>query len=113
MTLIQRVVEYAAERHIPKKKVAAVCGIHPSVLSNWITGEVDTIPSKCIPPLARLFNVSCDELLTGEKNLTLSDDQRRVLNMFNELDRDGQLIVLATIVNERRRIDKTAINSDT
>lgn len=97
----------AQEKGIQQKTIAEACGVSAATISGWIKLNVDTIPSSCIVPLARLFECSPMEILTGEKYATndRDTDTQRLLDMYADLDWEGKQIVAATIIEEKRRLD--------
>lgn len=106
MTIIERIVQYADDRNLRRKDLYTRCGIPQSTFSSWVTANVTSIPSEFIPKIADMLNVSCEELLTGAVGHPISQDQQRLLDMYNALDWEGKQIVSAKIIAEKRRMAK-------
>lgn len=107
MTIMERIIEIAEEKHIKKADIYRNCGIPQSSFSSWTIANVTSIPSEYVVSVANYFGVSCDELLIGEKTVNrLNENEMNLIRKFNELDWDGRQIVLATLVNEKRRMEK-------
>lgn len=106
MTVMERVAQEIASRGIKQKTVCEACGASPSLLSTWLRANPPSIPSEYVPGIAKVFGMTCDELLTGEKPFALSADERRMIDMFRSLPWDGQQIVMATVVQEQRRAEE-------
>ena len=104
MTIIERILEILSEKDIPRHVLRKACGIPQSTFSTWISANVTSIPSEYIPTMANYLGVSCDELLTGNKTLSLDAEQIRLIKDFGSLDWDGKQMVLAALIGEKRRM---------
>lgn len=107
MTIIERIQAFAQEKGIQQKTLAETCGVSAATISGWIKTNVDTIPSSCVVPLAKLFECSPLEILTGEKYATddKDTDTQRLLDIFSGLDWEGKQIVTAAAISENRRLE--------
>lgn len=105
MTICERITGILAERGIMKKAVCQTLGISPSTFSTWLTANTSSIPSEYIPPLADMFGITCDELLTGKPGSTVNETEERLLDIFRSLDWDSQQIILASAVTEKRNAE--------
>ena len=106
MNIFERVLALAEERSVSKVTLRKSCDIPQSTWGTWAKANPSSIPSEYVVSIARYFNITTDELLTGEKpRLDLSDVQRRLIDGFDKLDWDGQQIVLAALVTELRRME--------
>ena len=106
MTIMERIYALAEPKGIKKADIYNNCGIPQSSFSVWTNANPESIPSEYIPALAKYLGVSCDELLTGEKPmLDLPENQVRLLTGFSSLDWDGQQMVLAALIAEKRRME--------
>lgn len=105
MTIIERICALLSERGMKKKTVIDAVDISPSTFSTWIGANVEGIPSQYIPGIANVFGITCDELLTGETAIVTDDNEKHLISLFRDLDWDGQQMVLAAIVTEKRRMD--------
>ena len=107
MTISERISSYAKERGIKQNTIAEVCGVTAATVSMWLKSNAESIPSSYIIPLARLFGVTPIELLTGERYLagTQGDEAQRLVDMYDQLEWDGKHIVMASAVQECRRLE--------
>ena len=102
MTMIERIMDELNKRGMKQKVICDACGIAPSTLSLWFKRAPEGIPSEYIPKIAALFDMSCDELLTGNSAGVLTEDERKLLDMYRELDWDGKCLVRAVAIQETR-----------
>ena len=108
MTIIERIMMMADDQNIRKPDLYKSCNIPQSTFSSWTQSNSSSIPSEYVVSLARFFGITCDELLTGIKPMTeLTEVQQRLIEGFDKLDWDGQQIVLATMISEKRRMAQT------
>ena len=105
MTIIERICALLSERGMKKKTVIDAIDISPSTFSTWIGANVEGIPSQYIPGIAKVFGMTCDELLTGETSIVTDKNEQHLIGLFRDLDWDGQQMVLAAIVTEKRRLE--------
>lgn len=106
MNIFERVLALAEARKVSTVTLRKSCDIPQSTWGTWAKANPSSIPSEYVASIARYFDITTDELLTGERpKLDLSDVQRRLIDGFDMLDWDGQQIVLATLVTERRRME--------
>lgn len=107
MTIIERIQALAQEKGIKQTTLAETCGVSAATISGWIKLNVDTIPSSCVVPLARLLGCSPLEILTGEPYATddKDTDTQRLLDIFSGLDWEGKQVVTATAIAENRRLE--------
>ena len=105
MTIMERIIQIMAEKNIRKSDLFNDCGIPQSSFWSWTAANVESIPSEYVAKLAAYFDVSCDELLTGIKTKDrLTENQFHLISEFENLDWDGQQVVLGTLVSEKRRM---------
>lgn len=102
MTIIERVEQHLAARDMKKKAAYDTIGVSASTYSTWVAANVTSIPSEYIPPLARLFGVTCDELLTGETQIVTDERTRRLIEIYNGLTWEGQQLVIGEAIREQR-----------
>lgn len=105
MTIMERIVRLMEEKNIKRADLLSGTGIPQSSFWSWASANVDSIPSEYVSNLAAFFDVSCDEILTGVKTKDrLTENQLHLINEFENLDWDGQQVVLGTLVAEKRRM---------
>lgn len=97
----------AQEKGIQQKTIAEACGVSQATISGWFKLNVESIPSSCVVPIAKLFGCSPLEILIGEKYATDDNDTdtQRLLDIFSELDWEGKQVVTATAITENRRLE--------
>ena len=105
MTIAERIAQNVSERGLLKKTVYEAIGVSASTYSTWIGSNVVSIPSEYVPGIARVFGITCDELLTGETQIVPTEDERNLLETFRGLSWDSKQVVLAALVNEKRRCE--------
>lgn len=67
MSLSDRLLELRKKKNLSQEDVADILGVSRQTISKWETG-LSTPEFDKIEPLAKLFEVSVDELVTGNKN---------------------------------------------
>lgn len=102
MTIIERIESLLAERGMLKKAAYNAIGVSASTYSTWVSANVESIPSECIPPLAKLFGLTCDELLTGETKIIADESTANLLTLYKSLTWEGQQVVIAKAIEEKR-----------
>lgn len=108
MTIIERIIQLADDRGIRKAELYKTCGIPQSTFSTWTVANANSIPSEYVPKIAEFLHISCDELLTGERNMIdLPENQSRLLTEFEKLDWEGQQVVLGALIAEKRRMEQS------
>lgn len=112
MTISQRLNAIITERKVVKKALCEACGFAPSTLSTWLVNNTSSIPSEYIMPICRFFNILPEELLCGEEETDgalaseygrLSGEETLLLDTFRQLDLEGQRMVVASAIMEKRR----------
>ena len=102
MTIIERIEQNLAKRGMKKKAAYDAIGVSPSTYSTWVAANVTSIPSEYVPVLADLFGITCDELLTGQTRIVADERFASLINVFDSLTWEGQQIVLAKAIEEKR-----------
>lgn len=105
MTIIERICQMISERGLLKKALYENIGVSASTFSTWVSINATSIPSEYVPPIARFFGITCDELLTGETQIVPDADEKQLLFRYRALPWDGQQMVLSALVTEARRIE--------
>lgn len=92
--MIERILKLLSDNGITAKKLTADIGISSSAISEWKKGKGKP-SAEAIIKLADYFGVSTDYLLTGKNNTqennALSDNENKLLQLFKELNNEGQL----------------------
>lgn len=102
MTVIERIESLLNERGMKKKAVYEILGVSPSTYTTWVATNTASIPSEYVPKIANLFGLTCDELLTGETKIISDENTSRLIEIYNSLSWDGQQMVIAKAVEEKR-----------
>lgn len=111
MSISERILALAKEKNVKQKVIAETCGVPQSTLNTWLKSGTKSIPSAYIMPMCRLFDCSPYGLLgdieveaarDGEQ-FVLTDDEARLIRMFRSLEWEGQTMVNATAIAEKRR----------
>lgn len=106
MTIMERICALIEERGIKNKTVCDVMGIGASTFSTWKAANMEGIPCQYIPPLAKLFDMTCDELLTGETQIIPDENDKGLLSVYRGLDWEGRQMVISAAVHEKRRMQQ-------
>ena len=108
MVITERIASLLREHHCTQRDLCLYLGVAPSTISDWFKRRNESIPSWYIVPLCRFFNVSPEELLTGQSDgLQLLDpDELTLIANCRKLDPEGRTVVQATAIAERRRVEK-------
>jgi len=112
MTIIERITAELNRRGVKQKTLCEACGISPSTFSTWVKINPPGIPSEYVPTIAGMFDMSCDELLTGQESAALTEDESRLVNMFRDLGWEGKQVVLAVAIQEHRSLDNAGNTSN-
>lgn len=107
MTITERIAELLRANHCTQRDLCLYLGVAPSTVSDWFKRRNESIPSAYIVPLCRFFNLSPMHLLTGEPDglVALSKEELALLETYRKLGSEGQTVVQATAIAERRRND--------
>lgn len=109
MNIIQRIISQMEEKSIAYDEFARYLQINPSTLSTWKKRNTDP-PAKLLPLIAQRLNVTIDYLITGNTDKKLSsnpsstNNDHKLIQLYKQLDLEGQMLVLATAIEEYRRL---------
>lgn len=65
-TIGERIGRMRELRELTQEQVGDAAGVSREAVSQWIKNKAESIPSRCLMPLAKLFRMSIEELLTGD-----------------------------------------------
>ena len=112
MTISKRLAGMLRERGLLQKDLATHCGISASTVSSWMHINASSIPSEHILPICQLLHITPEELLTGVPReeydlgwLRVSDEEKRLVDIFRKLDWEGKQVVAAAVITEARRVE--------
>lgn len=110
MTISERIMSLLRQTGHTQRDICLTLNLAPSTVCDWFKRNTDSIPSAYIVPLARMFAISPTELLTGDPSglVLLSKDEQRLIETYRQLDPDGQTVVHAAAIEEKRRISNEA-----
>ena len=88
MDSVERVIQICKERGIPIKKLEQACGFSNGYIRNLKEGK---FPAPRLYKVAEFLKVSPEYLMGVSKN---TPEEDKLLNMFNQLNKDGQQMIL-------------------
>ena len=97
MTISQRIFYELKKQHKTQKNLSISTGISTSTISAWNKNGANP-SAEFIFPIASFLNVSLEYLLTGnntETNLCLTENEKRIIALFKNLDQIQQENVIA------------------
>ena len=122
ITIATRIVRLSKEKGITQTEIAKSIGKGFTSVNNWFRNQDINIPAYAIYPIAQLFGVSCEFLLTGKdpdpmppasaekegrtnsivsipditksKDPELTEQEKGCLELFRSLDLRGQTMML-------------------
>lgn len=109
--------ELREEKKIKQKDLAEIMNVSPNTVSYWEQGKREPNFDD-LKKLADIFDVSLDYLLgrDNSKCANLSNEQKKLLNDFEELNKSNQEIILSTIAafltQQAARVFGNVINSN-
>ncbi len=97
-TLGQRIAYYRKKGGLTQEELAEKCSVTPQAVSKW-ENDVSAPDITLIPVLARIFNISCDELLGATREAASAVpgelvDLNRCLLKIRVISSDGDTINL-------------------
>ena len=113
MSINDRIIAALNEKKLKQTKLAEKLGTYVSTVNGWLVHDRD-IPSKYITGICEYVGEPLEYILTGERPVQLiepPEDEKDLLFLFRELDKEGRLMVLSTAYGERRRMVDSNGNS--
>ena len=93
MSLGQRLFELRKEKKLSQEEVADILGVSRQTISKWET-DASTPDFDKIVPICELYEISTDELLTGEKKESLNEEKGNALtNEEKNLKRTKGIVI--------------------
>ena len=104
MTISQRIFSVIEEKNLKYSDLADILDISKSVISSWKSRNSDP-PARYLVQICDFLGISLVYLLTGHQTSTksLSEDEKKVLSVYSNLDESGKTIVMAKAIEELRR----------
>jgi len=90
--VLKRIEILRIENNVKAKDICAYLEIEPNTYSSWKNRNRTPDPNNIVR-LAEYFNVSTDFLLTGAEH-GLTEDQRKVVRMYESLNDEGKELLL-------------------
>lgn len=115
MDITERVLTLAKTHKITQKRIAEACGKPNSCVSDWKRYKTNP-PVDCLIPLAKLFGVSVQWLLTGgdpeDKGecLPLSYHEQNLVNAYRLFDPHDKEEIEALIFLKSKRYGNSLLN---
>lgn len=112
MTISERMYRLIKEKKITQKTLSEVAGVSKSAVTIWFKTNTDTIPSSSIMPICKLLGITPSELLTGENqeqiveeepSNKLTVDEEKLIAIYRQLDWQAKQMVTAAAIGELRR----------
>lgn len=102
---MNRLLELRTEANLSQRAIAKLLNISQGTYNNWENSN--TQPSiEQLVQLSRFFKVSIDYIVCNTDDLgfidakdSLTDEQKRILRLFDRLDRDGKTSLLDFLDN--------------
>ena len=110
----QKLKELRRNRRLSQGELSKVFNVAQQTVGKWESGlaypNIDTLKQ-----VAKYFNVSIDYLLDNEnentkKELTLNEKQTKLINGYENLNTEGQNMLLGILASLQQSHAKTAIN---
>ena len=110
----QKLKELRRNRRLSQGELSKVFNVAQQTVGKWESGlaypNIDTLKQ-----VAKYFNVSIDYLLDNEnentkKELTLNEKQTKLINGYENLNDEGQNMLLGILASLQQSHAKTAIN---
>lgn len=97
----QRLQEAAQRRGVNQTELARACGVSPSAVSQWFSGETKNMRVENIVACAKRLNISLKWLLSGQGTMEATQDPvtQQMLEHFSRLNPEQQqeLVRLAAL----------------
>lgn len=109
MTVTDRVLSVMKTKKVTQISLSETTGISKSTL-NYILTKHKSFEADQILTIAECLDVPLIWLLTGEtpeeyqSRYTLSEDEKELLNVYRDLDREGKTMTLATAYQHRSKL---------
>ena len=106
--------ELRNNKGISQREFAQMLGISQQTVGSWEVGRTEP-DNTMLKQIAKYFNVSIDYLLDNEnentkKELTLNEKQTKLINGYENLNDEGQNMLLGILASLQQSHAKTAIN---
>ena len=109
--IVERIDKLLKERNENRNILAPAVGIRPQTISGWSTRG--TIPAADTAlNIANYFGVSVEWLLTGRERDGLSAEERRLVDMWRELDARDRQDVLGIVEMKLERSTPSSVAAD-
>ena len=121
--ITQRIIDVSVEKGITQTQIANALGKGFTSVNNWYRNPNINVPAFVIAPIAELFGVSCEYLLTGKepaapavapmqeivqaKSPELTPAEEECLRLFRALDFEGQTMMLSEGFRYRHKMPES------
>lgn len=106
--IVERIDKLLKERKENRNILAPAVGIRPQTISGWSTrGTIPTADTAL--DIANYFGVSVEWLLTGREREGLTDEERRLLDEWRQLDERDRADVLGIVEMKLERSTPSSV----
>lgn len=112
MTISERVFDTLKKQGKTQVALAEYLGLNKSTVGYWFKNG-GGIPSECLMPICQFLGISPTFVLTGIPDpepeeapvSDMTEDERELIRVYRQLDREGRTMTLATAYSHRNRIN--------
>jgi len=107
LSFSNRINELLKEKRITKAQLAKAVGIPYTTLDSMLKRDSDTKRLSAVVNIAAFLGVTVEELVAGEgsglrETVSLSDHEKRLINVYRSLDKRGRAAVVSAAESEKR-----------
>ncbi len=103
MSIASQLNELCRRQGVTKQTLAKEIGVPQSTLQTWIARD-DDFPARFVMPICNVLGIQPVALLAGVDAEAANVEARYLLNLFNALDHEGQVVVVNQAIMETRRL---------
>ena len=96
MTIGERLLKLRKERNLSQEEFANVLNVSRQTVSKWETDQSTPDFDKIIP-ICEFYNITSDELLTGEKNIIVEDSKNKKDNYAKNIGISVSLYIMSVV----------------
>lgn len=96
MTIGERLLKLRKERNLSQEEFANVLNVSRQTVSKWETDQSTPDFDKIIP-ICEFYNITSDELLTGEKNIIVEDSKNKKDNYAKNIGISVSLYIMPVV----------------